>query len=766
MVKISGSPGPKPTSVASVDTPVTKAPSAATVATPRRTSSASSMAAPVAAGAKAPAQRKMEQQLSALPDGPMRQALQKALSSGMSPDDAGAVATALGRLSPTQQKDLAALLSKAGVSTKASPRTDADAERTFLLKAVAGGASGATLKRLADQIRGRPPSNQGFSFNPMSASTGTLAGPLKRAAPASAVDTAAAALKAAMDDIWGTDEDAVFKALEGLDASQRKQVAQKYEKLTGTSLQDALNLELEGADLKRALEALEGQAKAAPTAPVKAATKTAAATAVPAATASDIQKNLDAIVVKTKDEGTIQRGNAVELNDIIPRNVAKWEPPKAHVYNPLKKAVEARNKAQAAVNAATTEPAKKAAQEKLKAADQAVQAQGEKLKAWMKEEKHLKTNPSLRSAMAEAKLAERALSKLEKQQKKAKVPKDPVEAEKFKQTQKTALDAAKTKVTDAQAKVKTVKDGLIARIDNYSPMVDVRQTRSDVTVNGVTVRMRDGRETPYTNSWNAVDGGALTGDSEEQVTSQLEKSGISEDRQKILGSISGLEGTFSKVNTWDIGRVSWGFAQWTLGADGNGTLAEFMRDLKKTNPEQYEKHFGKFGIGIDGKGVVLTRPDGTVLKGVEAAEAIRTDVKLAAVFMAAGADSDMQAAQVTYASEGKITAARNTTVSVPGKDAEGKATTVKLRLKDVVTSEYGNAIMADLAINAGSGARVAKAALEKYVKDKGVDPAKVKEWGPDAEKAVIAALEGASRSERVKHHTKAGFSKATGSFGD
>ncbi|NOK16282.1 hypothetical protein [Corallococcus carmarthensis] len=766
MVKISGSPGPKTTSVASVDTPLTQAPSAATVASSRRTSSASAMAAPVAAGAKAPAQRKMEQQLSALPDGPTRQALLKALSSGMPPSDAGAIATALGGLSPAQQKDLSALLSKAGVSTKASPRSDADAERTFLLKAVAGGASGATLKRLAEQIRGRPPSHQGFSFNPLSASAGAT----KRSAPTSAVDAAAAKLKTAMDDIWGTDEAAVFQALEGLDPSQLKQVAEKYEKLTGTPLEDALNLELEGADLKRALTALGQKGPATSTAtsaaPVQASAKAAATTTVPAATASDIQKNLDAIQVKTKDEGTLQRGNAVELNDLIPRNIAKWKPPKAHIYNPLKKAVEARNKAQAAVTSATTEPAKKAAQEKLKAADQEVQAQGEKLKAWMKEEKHLATNPSLRSATAEVKVAERALSKLEKQQAKAKVPKDPAEAEKLRQAQKTALDTAKAKVTDAQARLKSVKDGLIARIDGYQPMVGVPQTRSDVTVNGVTVRMRDGRETPYTNAWNAVDGGAVSGDSEAQVTSQLEKSGISEDRQKILGSISGLEGTFSKVNTWDIGRVSWGFAQWTLGSDGNGSLAEVMRDLKKNDPAQYDKHFGKFGIDIDAKGVVLTRPDGTVLKGVAAAEAIRTDVKLAAVFMAAGADPAMQAAQVRFASEGKISGARNTTVSVTGRDGDGQAKTAKLKLKDVVTSEYGNAIMADLAINAGTGAKVAKAALEKYVKDKGVDPAKVKEWGPDAEKAIIAALENASRSERLTHHAKAGFSKAPNSFAD
>ncbi|RKG93886.1 hypothetical protein [Corallococcus terminator] len=711
------------------------------------------MAAPVAAGAKAPARQKVEQRVSSLPEGMTRQALLQALSGGMPAADVDAVTTALADLSPAQQKELANLLSKAGVSATASPRADAGAERAFLFKAIAGGAKGATLKRLADQIRGRPPTNQAFAFNPMSA------GAAKRTVSASPVDAAAAKLKAAMDDIWGTDEDAVFEALEGLDPALLPKVAEKYQKLTGTSLQDALALELEAEDLKRALAAFEPQVPVATTAPVKTPAKVSAAAKT---SASDIQKNLDAIQVTSRDEGVIQRGNAVELNNLIPINVAKWKPPKAAIYKPLKEAVKARGDAQAAVDKATTEPAKKAAQAKLEAADKQVAAAGEKIKGWLKE--HINANPELGRANTAVKHAKEQVAALEKKHAKAKVPKEPEAAETLKREQKTALDAAKAKLTAAQTHAQSVKDGLMARIDGYTPMVDVHQTRSDVTVDGTTVRMRDGRETAYTNSWKAIDGGATQGDSHTDVDTQLAKSGISEDRQKILASISGLEGTFSKVNTWDTGRVSWGFTQWTLGKSGNGTLADFMRDLKKTDPAQYEKSFGRYGLDVDSKGVVLTRADGTVLKGVEAAEAIRTDVKLSAVFMAAGADPAMQQAQIRFANEGKISDVRDRSVKVSGKNASGEAVSAKLHLKDVVTSEYGNAIMTDLAVNAGSGGAVAAAALEKYVRDHGVDPAKVAEWGPDAEKAIIAALEHASRAERLRHHAKAGFSKEPGSF--
>ena len=752
MVKVTRPLGSRLTKV---DAPVTRAPPASVSTTPARAKPDSSMDAPRSPVSKAPAQQKLEQQLATLSEGPIRQALQQALSGALPAPTVSAAGRAISGFSPAQQKELSTLLSKAGLSATASPRTDASAERAFLLQAIAGGAAGATLKRLADQIRGRPPGNQAFAFNPMAGA----APPSK--AISNPVDSAAAKLKAAMDDIWGTHEAAVFEALEGTDPALLPQVAQKYEKLTGTSLRDALALELEGPDLKRALAALDRPVSTAPAAPVQATAKVAAAGKLSAA---DIQKNLDSIKVSSHDEGVLKRGNAVELNLLIPINVATWKPPKAKLYNPLKAAVAARNEAQKAVDTAKTDAAKKAALSKLEAADKKVTAEGEKVKAWLKS--HVGANPELQRASADVKKAEAALSKLKAQHQKAKVPKAPLEAEALKNTQKTELAAATTRLTTAQATEQSVKAAVLARMDAYQPMVDVPQTRSDVTVGGTTIRMRDGRETAYTNSWKAVDGGAIKGDSRADVDSQLKKSGISEDRQKILASISGLEGTFSKVNTWDIGRVSWGFTQWTLGKSGNGTLADFMRGLKKSDPAMYEKHFGQYGLDMDDKGVVLTRGDGTVLKGVAAAEAIRTDVKLAAIFMAAGAVPEMQQAQIKFANQGKISDLRNQAVKVTGKDAKGAPVKAQLQLKDVLTSEYGNAIMTDLAVNAGSGGRKAAAALKKYVSDNGLDPAKVKDWAANAEKAIIASLEKASRSERLAHHAKAGFSKEPGSFTD
>jgi hypothetical protein len=693
----------------------------------------------------------LQKAINALPPGPVKQALLHALQL-LAPATLESATKTIGGLPQKQQSELGTLFARAGQSPTASPRADANAERTFLLESIAGGARGSTINRLAEQVRGTAPTTKGFRFNPATMSAGTSK------AKTDPADEAVAKLRAAMDDMWGTDEAAVFEVLEKVDPAVLQQVAAKYQKATGRTLEKSLALELDGPDLARATTAMTRQANVAGTTSVAKPT----AVANPA-TAAQVQKNLDTIKVDAKNLGTFSRGNAVDLNLIIPINVAKWKPPKAELYKPLQAAVRDRNKAKATLaDPKSTEPQKKAAQAKLDDADKRIAAEGTKIKEWMKS--HLDSNPALRSAKAQVKVAERNLAKLEKKLGKQKVPADKDKAALQATEHKKQLDAAKLTLKNAQTNHEQVKTGLLAKVDAYAPMVDVPQTASTVTVDGRKVKMQDGVETPYTNSWKAVDGGAVSGDSDTVVKEQLAKAGITDDRQNILAAISDLEGSFSKVNTWDTGRVSWGFTQWTLGKSGNGTLADFMRDLKKTNPAQYESSFGKYGIDIDAKGVVLTRGDGTVLKGVEAAEAIRSDTKLSAIFMAAGADPAMQQAQIKFANEGKISGSRNKSVSVTGKGADGAAKKATLKVKDVVTSEYATAIMTDLAVNAGSGAKVAADAIAKYVKDKGVDPAKVSEWGPDAEKAVIAALEKHSRASRITHHKKQGFSTAANSF--
>ena len=51
----------------------------------------------------------------------------------------------------------------------------------------------------------------------------------------------------------------------------------------------------------------------------------AKAAAVSKTSAADVQKNLDAIKVTSTDEGILKKGNAVELNQLIPANIATWK---------------------------------------------------------------------------------------------------------------------------------------------------------------------------------------------------------------------------------------------------------------------------------------------------------------------------------------------------------------------------------------------------------------------------------------------------------
>ncbi len=707
-------------------------------------------------------ERALLKELGALPQGPLQQAFLQATVAVAAPV-LRAAQQALHAFAPAEAKAIESLFARAGQSPVASPRADAQAERNFLLGAMAEGAKVPALQRLAQQIRGTAVGGSGSGGASALLSPSALS--LGATAPADTpVGAAVRQLKAAMDDQWGTDEGQVLRTLEGAAPADLPDIAKSYQKATGHSLQQSLALELQGEPLQRALGLL-AKASAAGTsvaASPAAAVQAASTTAVSGTSVADIGRNLDAIAVTSKQLGTPARGNAVDLNLIIPINVAQWKPPKAKIYAPLKAAVAERNKAKAELDNAKTDSARSAAQTKLETADAKVTAQGEKVKAWMTE--HVGANPQVRAADKQLTVAKATVDAIEKKHKKAKVPKDAVQAEALKTAQQAELDKAKATAIQAQTKAQTTRESVLSKIAAYLPMTQVTVTQSEVTIDGRAVRLHDGVETAYTNSWKAVDGGAVSGDSRQAVKSQLAKSGLSQTRQDILASISDLEGTFSKVNTWDTGRVSWGFTQWTLGADGNGTLASFMRDLKKTNPIQYQTSFGKFGLDIDAHGVVLTKPDGQVLRGVEAAEVIRSDVKLAAVFMAAGADPAMQQAQIVYANEGKITASRERAVEVNGKDSSGQPAKATLHVKDIVTSAYATALMTDLAVNAGSGAKVAAEAIAKYVKDKGVDPANVKDWSADAEKAVIASLESHSRDNRVKHHRAKGFSTEPNSF--
>lgn len=274
---------------------------------------------------------------------------------------------------------------------------------------------------------------------------------------------------------------------------------------------------------------------------------------------------------------------------------------------------------------------------------------------------------------------------------------------------------------------------LQARIDDFEPLVSVQQNHHDFTVAGERVRLHDNVVTYATDTPEGLEGRS-DNDGQATVAARLAASGLSADKQSILGIVSGHEGTFSTINTWDRAKVTAGFLQWTLGEEGNGSLVGLMSEIKRRDPAAYRERFQSYGLDVSGGRVELTRPDGTVLRGADAAEAIQRDPKLAAVLSRAGTDPRIQDVQVAHGAATKIDAMRAARVSA-GNQA--------VSLAQVLSSEYGVGLMTDRAVHSGEGAvkNTVRRALERFMQANPQADLSNPAWAARAEAQVVAALE-------------------------
>ncbi len=121
--------------------------------------------------------------------------------------------------------------------------------------------------------------------------------------------------------------------------------------------------------------------------------------------------------------------------------------------------------------------------------------------------------------------------------------------------------------------------------------------------------------------------------------------------RNVLLKVSGREGGFEAVNTWDTGYVSVGFIQFTTGPTSEGRslvrVLERMQESEerktKMNParrNEFDYYFVKRGVCVeDGKLVVRDPATAKFLKGADAVNAIIEDKRLIAVFQNAGEHS-------------------------------------------------------------------------------------------------------------------------------
>ncbi|MBS1724539.1 MAG: hypothetical protein JSS66_16475 [Armatimonadetes bacterium] len=181
------------------------------------------------------------------------------------------------------------------------------------------------------------------------------------------------------------------------------------------------------------------------------------------------------------------------------------------------------------------------------------------------------------------------------------------------------------------------------------------------------------------------------------VEQLFKRAGMSVSEQRVMKSVSLLEGGFDSVNTYDTGYVSVGFIQFACLGEGSGSLGKMMLHYKNSNQKGFANDFHLYGIDVDEHGclVALDLESGAEKTGAEAALQIIHDKRLVAAFQRAGLQSDAFKIAQLQAAKNQFYPA-NDVVSVCINGCE-----TPVRLGDVFRSEAGMATLMDRKVNTG-----------------------------------------------------------------
>jgi len=175
--------------------------------------------------------------------------------------------------------------------------------------------------------------------------------------------------------------------------------------------------------------------------------------------------------------------------------------------------------------------------------------------------------------------------------------------------------------------------------------------------------------------------------------------GLEEKEMRVFRAVSGLEGGFDSVNTYDTGFVSVGFIQFAARTEGGGSLGLVLLRLKTLDPAVFEETFRRYGIDVspEGKLRVLSPRTGVELSGAKANAEVIEDKRLIAVFQRAGEKcAGFRKAQLMVAQEIYWPGNRPITVRLPaGLSLTGT-------VQDVIRSEVGLAILLDRSVHTGN----------------------------------------------------------------
>lgn len=174
--------------------------------------------------------------------------------------------------------------------------------------------------------------------------------------------------------------------------------------------------------------------------------------------------------------------------------------------------------------------------------------------------------------------------------------------------------------------------------------------------------------------------------------------GLAREAVVALKFVSGHEGGFDAINTWDSARFSWGFIQF---AGGRG-LPGLLGHMKSRNPERFAELLGKYGVDVlpdeDGDPVpAFVDPEtGEVLRGKAAEQAFGDSPLTIAAFIHAARFPEIKQLQVEAAIEDYVEPALEFTwQGVP--------------LGDVIRSPKSLALLIDRKVHEGNTRRIRRA---------------------------------------------------------
>ena len=165
---------------------------------------------------------------------------------------------------------------------------------------------------------------------------------------------------------------------------------------------------------------------------------------------------------------------------------------------------------------------------------------------------------------------------------------------------------------------------------------------------------------------------------------------LTDSEMNVIFATSENEGNLDAVNTWDNHFISFGLFQWTAGGPGKpGELPALVKIVKERYPDNFQHYWGQFGLNVvdvDNKTGWFSYRGKKLTSAAD--KAMLREHIWAYRFVRAGADIEIQAAQILHAIN-RI----NQFYFVKSSKLDGYA------LADLVTSEYGIALLLDNHVN-------------------------------------------------------------------